>query len=51
MRRFTFFLFLSATVLFRPTDGESQGINGRARTYVSYLEIRELVLDLSLIHI
>jgi hypothetical protein len=28
-----------------PVQASSQGINGRARTYVSYLNLRELVLD------
>jgi hypothetical protein len=39
-------LILSLLGLFlAPTQGRAQGFNGRARTYVSYLQVRDLVLD------
>jgi len=42
-RRLLLFLLLSMVLV--PRTGEAQGINGRARTYVSYLQIRDVVLD------
>jgi len=40
------YLLLAATaLLLLPAHGQAQGFNGRARTYVSFLQIRDLVLD------
>jgi hypothetical protein len=44
MRHHTFLPCLLACLLL-PAQGRAQGVNGRARTYVSYLQIREFVLD------
>jgi hypothetical protein len=45
MRRFSFLPVLLLATLSWSSRVEAQGVNGRARTYVSYLQIRELVLD------
>ncbi len=38
-------LFALMAILALPAQVQAQGINGRARTYVSYIQIRDLVLD------
>jgi len=44
MRHLTVLLILLAVPLW-PTQAEAQGVNGRARTYVNYLQVRGLILD------
>ena len=38
-------LFALMALLPLPAQVRAQGINGRARTYVSYIQVRDLVLD------
>jgi hypothetical protein len=45
MRTRTLLAALFLTSLLLPPSALAQGVNGRARTFVSYLEIRELLLD------
>ena len=44
MRAPSFFLIFLAVFLW-PTQAEAQGVNGRARTYVNYLQVGGLILD------
>ena len=38
-------LFALVALLSLPAQVQAQGINGRARTYLSYIQVRDLVLD------
>ena len=44
MRHPALLLVLLALPLW-PALSEAQGVNGRARTYVNFLQVRELILD------
>lgn len=45
MRYCSFLFGVLLVLLFLPAQGSAQGVNGRARSYVSYLQIRGMVLE------